>query len=450
MDKHQKFALLCLGIICAAMLILPNAARADYEHEPSNSPSYQVAAPAPVLGPFPTIAAACQAVASYYTGFTGSTHSVTGVSTSLCSWKRDSTGQTGSGSMTAFVAPACHVGDTVSASTGNCIHPGDPEPDPESCDIPSGQLRYNLVVMPPTIGYSPDLAVCYQNCQFDYVDTFFFDNGDLENKYSNTASDCGSELPSPPSPWSYIPTQPDPDQPCYNVIGWVNGSPVCGDKADQCKASGGSYGFVNGVEVCIPKAENPPTCPARTVLTIGPGGVESCVPIGTDPPEDPPPQCDDDKDCDGTTDGDDPDGDGDGRPDGPVTYTGDGACDPTDKDYAFCQGNLQNISDQLDDGLEAKARGSAFAEGELIREAGLDAIGNGESAIAAPGGIGERLANALGIASGDCVDVSIDVLGHAWGIQCSQTAPIRTLLAYVFAVLTLISVFNIAIQRVPE
>jgi hypothetical protein len=66
--------------------------------------------------------------------------------------------------------------------------------------------------------------------------------------------------------------QPTDDE-CSNIIGYVNNSPVCGDSQDQCSASGGTYGFVNGEEVCISGdySDNLPTCDIGSVQ-VDPGG----------------------------------------------------------------------------------------------------------------------------------------------------------------------------------
>ena len=63
--------------------------------------------------------------------------------------------------------------------------------------------------------------------------------------------------------------QPDT---CENVVGYINGEPVCNDLRDECEASGGSLGQVNGQSVCVPHSEGPPTCDGDGVIIITESG----------------------------------------------------------------------------------------------------------------------------------------------------------------------------------
>lgn len=434
LDKHERFALLCLGIIVAAWLFFPLTARAQ---DPIGNCVRHVGGAGP--SPAQMTYAACGA------WMAANVHPSWGI------------GANPSNDWVSFPAnPPTHYGGyRLPISPGHTTNAASwtmyTEPTSNSCELPHEQQRYELITDAPILNYSPEEFICFENCRFDYVETYFFDNGDMEHTYSNSAGLCDNEWPEPETPFPTEPTQPDPEEDCYNVIGWVDGQPVCGDKADECKATGGQFGYVNGQEVCIPKEEEPPTCPPRTVLTASVGGGHECVPIDTDPPPDPeePPPCEDtaDIDCDGTPNEEDPDSDGDGRPDGPHPYEGDGTCDPTHPGYATCIGNLQSVSDNLDDKLKADARLEASSAGDRIFNSVKGSLGNGESGIGAPEGLGTAVADILGFESLACADVSFPIVGHNLEFTCGQTEPIRILLGFAFSVLTIISIFNLATQR---
>jgi len=70
------------------------------------------------------------------------------------------------------------------------------------------------------------------------------------------------------------------DENCQNPQGYINGELICGDAAAACEGTGGSYGVVNGSEVCVPHDYSPPICEIGTVLVIDEGYVCS-VPDNT-------------------------------------------------------------------------------------------------------------------------------------------------------------------------
>ena len=66
---------------------------------------------------------------------------------------------------------------------------------------------------------------------------------------------------------SYLCVEPLPEEDvCQNVLGYFNGKQVCGDQEDECKASGGTFGYLGlespGQAVCIPDDydDDLPTC----------------------------------------------------------------------------------------------------------------------------------------------------------------------------------------------
>lgn len=444
----KRFAFLFFAVMCMWSV----DARADYTHEQFDPPvTYyraRLGSSTVDIGWGTTPVEACMAFVSVYAASTGDALNYGSATTTNCSFSRVDNGAVGNVPITSHVL-TCHPGDGMSGSL--CLHPGDPPP--AECSASAGSELYELVTNPPILNYSPEPSYCQDQCRYDYVDSYFFDNGDVENRYETQGALCGSnEFPDPPGgDLSQDPTQPDPEENCYNVIGWVDGQLVCGDKADECEAMGGAYGFVNGQEVCIDQEEDPPECPARTVLTASVGGGHECVPVDSEPPpEEPPCETEGDEDCDGTPDEEDPDKDGDGRPDGDHPYQGDGTCDPTHPGYAACIGNLQNISDTADDKLKAATALEAAAAGDKILNAVKGSLGDGQSGISAPEGLGSAVTSIFGVESLECNDMNFPIAGQVMTFTCADTQPIRVLLGFAFFVLTTISIFNLATQRSPE
>lgn len=439
----KRFAFLFFAVMCMWSV----DARADYTHEQFDPPvTYyraRLGSSTVDIGWGTTPVEACMAFVSAYAASTGDALNYGSATTTNCSFSRVDNGAVGNVPITSHVL-TCHPGDGMSGSL--CLHPGDPPP--AECSASAGTELYELVTNPPILNYSPEPSYCQEQCRYDYVDSYFFDNGDVENRYETQGALCGSnEFPDPPGgDLSQDPTQPDPEENCYNVIGWVNGQLVCGDKADQCEAMGGAYGFVNGQEVCIDQEEDPPECPARTVLTASVGGGHECVPVDSEPPpEEPPCETEGDEDCDGTPDEEDPDKDGDGRPDGDHPYQGDGTCDPTHPGYAACVGQTESIGDNVDNGIEAKARGNAAAEGDRILQAGKQALGDGNSGMTGPEELAGTVATSIIPDFGECQDMTFEFHGNVATLSCVKTQPIRDLFGLFVASCTLLFVLSVAL-----
>lgn len=479
MDSRVRFAFGSLLVILLLLAFGASQARADYTHAPEYASSTYSAPSAAGTVTAATPMATCQLVAA---AEAGDGQIVKALNQQTATTWQCIVGFAGGYSVTSTVtgpAPICHSGDTYSFSTQLCTHPGDPPPPPpppDRCSVPIGQLRYELVEMPPVLDYQPSMNFCDQNCRYDYADTYFFEDGAIENKYSNSGAFCAdSEYPEPPPEFSATPEQPDPNEKCGNVVGYYNGNPICGDNADQCKASGGAFGYVNGDPVCIPKTDAPPTCKAGTVLIVPEFGGFVCAAYSEDPPEDTGDpndtdgdgepndtdtdadgdgRTDQDRDGDGTPDHSDPDDDDDGVTDDRDMDQGNdgvGDCDPTARDYAQCMGQLTEVSDTAGDKIEAGVNSDGSSVGEKILKAGTDALGDGDAGIGGPDGLGTSLENAFGLgASSSCTNASFDILGHVWAFDCADTQPIRTLLDYVLGVLAVISIFNIATNRAQQ
>lgn len=365
-----------------------------------------------------------------------------------------------------------------------CIEP--PPPSSDACLLPIGQDRYELLTSPPMLNYSPEQFYCEENCRYDYEDTYVFEDGSIENRYSNSTTKCEGEYPDGPPGFTASPVQPDPNDDCGNVTGYYNGQPICTDQADRCEASGGSYGYVNGEAVCIPEDDSPPDCKAGTVLLVTGGGGFVCTSPDDGPPEtdDPndldgdgiPNATDTDDDGDGLADSSDPDANGDGRPDSDSDNDGTpdhddddddndgvnddrdldngndgvGDCDPTSRDYFKCAGQITDVSENADDKLESELNQEAASAGDKILEAGLDALGDGSQTIEGGEGIGSLITGGLFPSYGACQNVTIPVKAFGLELTCDRTQGIRDLLGWFVAASTVVLVFAIALGSSTE
>lgn len=274
-----------------------------------------------------------------------------------------------------------------------------------------------------------------------------------------------------------------PESDCQNVVGTFNGQEVCRDNQDQCESEGGTYGFFNDNEVCIPPdfAQEEPSCPPGQVNVFN-GTSYECgtpdTPTNPDPdqkdPDDPDGDglsndVDDDDDGDGIPDASDPDANGDGRAD--TDTDGDGIpdyvdtdddndgvpdaddkdqdgnsagdCDPQDKDYAQCIGQLESIDTNYSQNLITNANSKAHTGLDQWERNFTNSLGDGDSGISGPGGIAGDITGGI-LDPGSCVDYSADFYGSALTISCAKTQIIRDILAWVIAIYTLLHVFFVA------
>ncbi|MEM8493535.1 MAG: virulence factor TspB C-terminal domain-related protein [Pseudomonadota bacterium] len=120
-------------------------------------------------------------------------------------------------------------------------------------------------------------------------------------------------------------------EPCQDVLGYINGHQLCNDDQNECEASGGTYGAAGlgddvTTAICIPSdfADELPTCDLSTVVVLDQPdpnsldanfGCSSTIdpPVDSDPTTSTPPPIPD-IDGDGIPDYNDGDMDGDGIP----------------------------------------------------------------------------------------------------------------------------------------
>ena len=112
------------------------------------------------------------------------------------------------------------------------------------------------------------------------------------------------------------PTDFGNDEECENPLGTFNDTLICGDKQDECNASGGTYGFVDNQEVCIPNDydDELPTCSDISSAQLIDGGFVCASPVDAHEDHDieDSNNHENDIDGDGIPDQDDNDIDGDG------------------------------------------------------------------------------------------------------------------------------------------
>jgi hypothetical protein len=180
--------------------------------------------------------------------------------------------------------------------------------DTSQCELPEEECD-------PGESWDPMIATCRETCSLDetynHIEETCAQNctGDDINHFITIAGEksswCGPDLDNPKP------------KDCQNVLGYVNDKQICGDAKDQCDAEGGTFGAVNGEEVCLPSdyGDDLPTCEAGTFMVSEDGGGFACEPVEK-PDEPPEPEQPDESDIDddGIPDKDDPDMDGDGIP----------------------------------------------------------------------------------------------------------------------------------------
>lgn len=278
--------------------------------------------------------------------------------------------------------------------------------------------------------------------------------------------------------------QIDPPKQCRDVLGYVNGQQICNDDKNDCEATGGTYGVVGDTAVCIADEDDPPECENETFVFGNDYGAYVCTHADDKNPDDdtPPPKCPGDNDCDGIPDVDDPDDDNDGIPDIddpdrngdgipdkdtdgdgipdhedddddgdgiPDVEDGDhgaGECDPTSTGYSACIGDQTEVSNTAADDIRNNATRTGMGAIDDFVKGAKGALSNGDG-VAAPTGIVSQLTGWLGFSPGSCSDLSIDVYGHAFTIQCAKTQRLRDMLNWVFAAYAMIFIFQTALQR---
>lgn len=272
--------------VCAA-----GFAFADYPHPPANEGqgTYRVTFPG-LLGEGSTPTAACQAFVANLSAVAGRPHvfvSITGSGPLTCNYKRVSDNFAGAQPVSYSFDPDCHPEDTYDSEAGMCIHPGD-EPEPESCplDAPrSSMFRQEE-------GFRPPVRLCKSGCMQINIAQFFTEDG-LQAVYKPTGETCEVGEDPPPDieeaeedeeepgcnkvgDMTICERGPEPkDRQCY-----ANGNSAFGDLVScsgeapddrRCGFIAGAYtcvetnkrscGSINGQLVCFARDPNGNTSP---------------------------------------------------------------------------------------------------------------------------------------------------------------------------------------------
>lgn len=214
---------------------------------------------------------------------------------------------------------------------------------------------------------------------------------------------------------------------CANPIGYLGTELLCGDDAAECAATGGYYGTINDVPVCVPPADDVPSCAPGTFVYVADGSSTFvCKTPEPQPPVDPPVEGDPPKEPgNGPGDPDDPDNQGTGP-------TKTGPCDASDTDYLKCQGLIENISETVDDNIKNLNIKTGESVLNKFDKAVTDALGSGESIPVASST--KTFMNSLvnSFSSSGCNDVTFNgLLGPGSNepvvISCTSTAPFRSI-----------------------
>lgn len=234
---------------------------------------------------------------------------------------------------------------------------------------------------------------------------------------------------------------------CENPLGYIDGETICGDDALDCAASGGSFGQINGVNVCIPDGDDIPRCEPGTFVFVPEGGSTfACV----TPNPTPPPGT---GDVPEGQDYGDPEEPGEGGTDPDQTGAGPtqtGPCDPTDRDYSTCIGELETISETTDDNIRNQAGAAAGTASQKYLDKLADEVGDGVTDVASgeADGLADDVADLVDLPS--CSDLTVTVAGKTGTLSCVKFAPLRNMLGYFLSILTAFSVFGIILQRGPN
>jgi hypothetical protein len=288
---------------------------------------------------------------------------------------------------------------------------------------------------------------------------------------------------------------------CSDVAGNLNGATICNDDRNSCADSGGDYGCAGSGDTiqcgCYTSGDGPPSCSGSGIVIIIDGGYVCESPDDPTETRDPndsdgdgvPDAQDEDDDNDGIPDTQDSDANGDGNPDtdtdgdGVPDYqdsdidgdgvpntndpdangdgnpdTDSGPCDSTKQNYADCIGlhsgsnGTEEVADNkeflLVDGVISTGNNHVdIAKTELLMD--LNNTFDSGDPIAAPSILGGSVSSIFNLVGG-CSSISIDTPFITTSITCDGMAPLRAVLFWVLNVLTVITVFKIAIQKVPE
>jgi hypothetical protein len=258
---------------------------------------------------------------------------------------------------------------------------------------------------------------------------------------------------------------------------------TCKQQASNCTSTGGTFGNVNGQNVCIPagNTSNPPTCASgSTQFVTNADGSRTPTCLGAWPTGSPTTTTTNAGD-DATTaarnganntkaladltasglaavvsainDLNKTTAQGTGacnanNPNYPacLNQQGSGPCDPKAANYAQCIGQLSSAPDSDGSTLKSKVKGDGTG---ILNGAGTaltDAINNRPNPDDSVDSFKSTILGYLPKPSG-CSDIRVQYKSMDWSITCDSTQRMRDWGAYVLAILTLISCYYIALGK---
>lgn len=170
--------------------------------------------------------------------------------------------QKGECSTNPYTEPACTAAGLV-LSAGSCI------PAPPACT--GGQVMVGGVCSddPCTLGNSWDELA--QQCEWPDVPPESCGEGEI-----SAVNSSGAVIGCAPVA--------DIDESCDYSAGYgADGFFLCGGQKSECEAAGGTHGYVDGSEVCIPDDYSPPICDSTQVAVLSAGGFVCSTPSPVKP-----------------------------------------------------------------------------------------------------------------------------------------------------------------------
>lgn len=441
---------LCIRASCLLlflMLLASGASAADYYWRTNHSA---------VPGDFPSATSACQAVFSHFGWTLAGIQARPGGTSFDCMHVWDSPG-----AVANRYGSSCPAGTEYNSALGQC----DPVAS-EPCEWPKTGEPGNCSCPPPgttldkPVSYNPNsnpggtprycAPVNINGCGFESCDSRNVDAPIKDGKpcvvkpdgettcYSNLTSngqsydDCGDDCGNPGTPVdSPTPVEPpstseqtevDPTtgattEKASTTEKVVNpdGSTTETTVQTEIKTENGETTTTTTTTTKNQSSNGTTTTTTKTDVTDGQGNTTTTV-SGTST----------------TQDGEGTEGDGSGT------------CDPTKANYLECVGMLDEVGDgdaqTMLDGI-AQAGDTAITE---QADAFSNALAEGND-VAEPSAL-RNLVDAVLPSSVSCSDLSMSFKGHTMNISCTKMAPLRQWLGWFFAVLTIITIYYIALR----
>lgn len=275
--------------------------------------------------------------------------------------------------------------------------------------------------------------------------------------------------------------------------------PACQQQKNQCQASGGQYGHINGQQVCIPQeyGQQLPTCSSGSMNYVtnsdGSSAFACSTPSSSANPEGETNKSDPNAPADqkqteaqhaivetrnainaGTEaivnklegvrkeiekQGPNVGGGGGGQPctgencqgegEEPGEEPGNGECDPESSDYAACIGQVEEVGDDAKAGLLGDLGQAGTASLDEIESSMTGALGEDHGFESQPG-ILTAFVQSILPSAGSCTGLTLSFRGASYTIQCSRFEGFRIWFGWALWLLTVFYCVNVAIRPVQR